>query len=485
MRAIPVDHPRCRGTWKKAFSAHGLAISSLISTLGLWCLIAPESAAQEQARSQESSDSRADPLARAREYADQGSYEAAAREYSKILGIAEQQFGADSADLSSLLNEIGVCYFKLGEIETAETFLRRAVDNGSRAEVVDQERQATLLNNLAALYQRQEQLQKAEPLYLEARGILRSLLGPEHQRTLFLESELGILYLKMGRTDEGIAALETFLEAAGRGGWGEPLDMAERWEDLGRVYRRNGQNEKGLEASREAVRILHSALAPEHPRVIAGLSGLAVVLAESERFEEAEELFRQVLELQEKSFGSGHLSVGMTLGNLAGLRSQQGRREEALTLARQSSTNLLVNCGSSRKEAICERAFERHGRLLEALGVGDEQGLEPASPPPQPTRATVEEKPKHLDTVYRAQVRSVKRLADAEAEVKQLVEKLSSALEESKPAIEQVELPGKGTWYRVQFGEFTDAASAQRLCDRLLENGLEGCWVAKARRGAS
>lgn len=457
--------------------------SSLLTTLLLFfCPLSTELVAQAP------DSSRPDPLARARELAGAGEHEAAVQEYLEVLGIAEQHFGGDSPDICGLLNEIGFSYFHLGDLENAERFFRRAVDNGAREEPIDHQRQATMLNNLAALYQRLESFAEAEPLYLEARDLLRTELGPSHRRAIFLDGELGVLYLKMGRVEEGIEALSSYLEASEGAEWADPLETAERWQALGQALGQQGRTEEALAASGKGIRLLETKVSPEDPRFLAGLSARAVELAEAGSFEEAEETFRRLLELQEKVFGARHLSIGVTLGNLASLRSQQGRRDEALDLARQSSTHLLASCGSSRDAPICSKAFERHAILLESLGVGTDGDQElvggvaaegepevahtsPGSTDAAGARAT--------KGVFRAQLRSFQDRVEAESVAAELAEQYSEVLAGVRSVVEQVELEGRGTWFRVQFGEFEEASAARRLCNRLAAAGLEGCWVAR------
>ncbi len=45
------------------------------------------------------------------------------------------------------------------------------------------------------------------------------------------------------------------------------------------------------------------------------------------------------------------------------------------------------------------------------------------------------------------------------------------------PSIKPAEIPGKGTWYRLRVGGFTDKASARGVCDQLASNG-QACIIA-------
>jgi cell division protein FtsN len=47
-----------------------------------------------------------------------------------------------------------------------------------------------------------------------------------------------------------------------------------------------------------------------------------------------------------------------------------------------------------------------------------------------------------------------------------------------EPDIREVQLPGKGTWYRLRIGSFASIADANTLCARLKSGGAN-CFPAK------
>ncbi len=59
------------------------------------------------------------------------------------------------------------------------------------------------------------------------------------------------------------------------------------------------------------------------------LNNLANLLQDMGRHDEAEPLFRQALEIDEKTIGTQHPEYAMHLGNLAGLLRAMGRTDEA------------------------------------------------------------------------------------------------------------------------------------------------------------
>ena len=63
------------------------------------------------------------------------------------------------------------------------------------------------------------------------------------------------------------------------------------------------------------------------------------------------------------------------------------------------------------------------------------------------------------------------------AELEALRKKLASILGGLPVRIQPVDLPGMGTWYRLQAGAFERRDDAAALCDRLAQAGHDSCWV--------
>ena len=70
-------------------------------------------------------------------------------------------------------------------------------------------------------------------------------------------------------------------------------------------------------------------LGEEHPSVASSLNNLAGLYKSQGRYEEAEPLYIQALDMRKKLLGEEHPDVATSLNNLAGLYSSQGRYEEA------------------------------------------------------------------------------------------------------------------------------------------------------------
>ncbi|KAH6874575.1 Tetratricopeptide repeat-domain-containing protein, partial [Thelonectria olida] len=77
-------------------------------------------------------------------------------------------------------------------------------------------------------------------------------------------------------------------------------------------------------------------LSKEHPSVLAIMNNLAVLLNSLGKYEAAEKMHRQTLELREKLFGKEHPSTLDSMNNLAVILDRLGKSEEAERMYRQT-----------------------------------------------------------------------------------------------------------------------------------------------------
>ena len=122
------------------------------------------------------------------------------------------------------------------------------------------------LAQLAHLYWREEQPEKALPLIEEAAAIDQARLGATHPFLADDFFDLALIYDAMKRGDAALRALQTALEILERGAGGETVRVAYVEIELSRLYRGRGQDAEADAAFQDARRILNKAEAEEHKR---------------------------------------------------------------------------------------------------------------------------------------------------------------------------------------------------------------------------
>jgi len=102
------------------------------------------------------------------------------------------------------------------------------------------------------------------------------------------------------------------------------------------------------------------------------INGLAIDLRESGALEEAETLFRELLEARQQVLKPSDFGIGKALGGLAKTLEGTGRLEEAAAIALQALDHRLEHEGpdswwTNRKRLDLARVLQKLGRNSEAL----------------------------------------------------------------------------------------------------------------------
>ncbi|MCL6607288.1 MAG: tetratricopeptide repeat protein [Geminicoccaceae bacterium] len=136
-----------------------------------------------------------------------GKLEEAAREFEKVLELAERALGPDDPRLAVDLNNLGEVYRRMGRLDRAAELLRRAIRldeaAGGRGPAL-----ATSLNNLGLVLRAQGRLDTAADLYRRALALLENSLGPDHPDTARALNNLAQLELERGDVRNALSLQE-------------------------------------------------------------------------------------------------------------------------------------------------------------------------------------------------------------------------------------------------------------------------------------
>jgi tetratricopeptide (TPR) repeat protein len=195
---------------------------------------------------------------------------------------------------------------------------------------------ATSLNNLASLYQVMGEYAKAEPLYQEAFGILRKVLGPENPDTATSLDNLGKLYQEMHEYAKAEALLQEALRIRQKVLGPEHPSTATSLNNLAELYRAMREYAKAEPLYQEALGILRKVLGPEHSKTATSLNNLAELYEEMGEYAKAEPLLQEALQIRQKILGSEHPDTANSLNNLAELYEDMGEYAKAEPLLQEA-----------------------------------------------------------------------------------------------------------------------------------------------------
>jgi tetratricopeptide (TPR) repeat protein len=246
-------------------------------------------------------------------------YSLAIEDYQEALKLPDKEtntafFKIDSKDkmatgistMSSMnwdiLNNIGLCYFEMGDHFQALNYFNEALGQNPDS--------AHVLINRAKCYEAQDELELAVKDY---KAILAS--NPEH---IIASFNLLQIEKSLQNNDQALESLDLFIE--------NNPNIADGYESRGLYHFEENQYEKALSDFEAAVRL--------EPSSIEYKFNLALALEKNEKFELAELQFLEVIELDHRHSAA--------FFNLANMQFKSGRYEDAITyytMARHHDTN--------------------------------------------------------------------------------------------------------------------------------------------------
>ncbi|MEM7354377.1 MAG: tetratricopeptide repeat protein, partial [Acidobacteriota bacterium] len=252
-----------------------------------------------------------------------GEYEQA--EATRRLGLSLMKSTADTDPRQMAIAVVhqGNYYCVRNDLKRAVVAFRRALAMFQRAVGQSHPDVAVTLTNIGACHSMAGEYQRAKRLYLRAIKILEKTVGPHHRDVAILLCRLGILYRRKGKFDQASSYLDRALE---------------NFEQVEQNY----QN------------------------IAYALFQRARVFVECMDLSSGEMLYRQAAEIQRHRLGPKNQQLLETLTALSELLVQQGRNEEANTLYRQ-----VIDTTRQATEGDPENCRTRTIRAAALMGLGD------------------------------------------------------------------------------------------------------------------
>lgn len=283
-----------------------------------------------------------------------------------------------------LARVIGHTYFRLGELETAERLLRRAVELQRLPDeaAVQHEFLAEALVELGDVLRTRGNFREAATVLAEALERFeaqhaRSEVGARGEpdgNIAVTWNNLGLVHLQLGDAEAGAAAaqrsvaMERALIALGRG---RPVQLATSLVNLGSSQILRGRYAEALRALEEGMELhlVHSG--PEAPLTLLAMNNRAVALRGLGRYDESVEILRQVVDVRDRTFPRPHFERASGLGNLANLLHLSGRTLEAEPLLRAALEEHIASLppghhSTARSRYLLGTFLVAEGRLEEA-----------------------------------------------------------------------------------------------------------------------
>jgi tetratricopeptide (TPR) repeat protein len=227
-------------------------------------------------------------------YSDLGRLTEAAELYRAVLAHDEETLGPDDPITANTMHNLAIVYRDLGRYADAIGLLEHAIDIKEAALGREHPQMIPSLTALAGAYMLSGEHHLAEGLLLHSIALTGQLLGPEHPSMGVAVGELGKLYLRMERTEEGrdqlLRALPILIAARGEA----DIDSLIVRERLATAHETLGDLDAAVQALEPAFVASAEAHGPDHPDTVALAQRIAELLRQLGRPEAADGYEQQV-----------------------------------------------------------------------------------------------------------------------------------------------------------------------------------------------
>ncbi len=269
---------------------------------------------------------------------------------------------AVASEVAAGRRSLGILAWRAGRHQEAEELLGSALALSEG----DDERVATLLNDLAVLLLDLHRLDEAEPLFRRSLAMREARYGRRHPDVAAVLGGLGFLLRVRERFDES-EALQREALAIRRTALGpDHPQVAANLNNLALLELATGRLEEAGHSLRQAAAIWEKVFGHDHPQVTVALQALARIARREQRLDEAEALLLQCVEILEASYGSEHKRLGPVLNSLGVLYWNQGKHREAEPILRR--TLALYTATLGEKNSRVGYPLSNLGLVLWRLG---------------------------------------------------------------------------------------------------------------------
>ena len=263
-----------------------------------------------------------------------GDLASAASMAERLLHEREKRYGPEDTETGFALNALGVVRLEQGRYREAEPLLSKALAIRTKASDEDDAELARLLGNLGRAKQELSRFDAAEELFKRALSIYaNALVQPADVGHGF--TNLGGLYLRQSRYAEAeeayLTALAAYKNAERSAARGSRLPwVAKSLNNLANVYIDLAKYDEAESLLKQAVEMLERDFGANYPLLTRSLGALGALYGEQGRYGDAEAQLARAVQLAEQS-GSGFL-IATALNNLATHYHVEGRHVEAESL---------------------------------------------------------------------------------------------------------------------------------------------------------
>ena len=238
---------------------------------------------------------------------EQGKYLVAAEKFRKALHDLETAMINDER-LAMTLNNLALCYCAQGKHKEADPLYQRALSIDQSSGSASRLMLAEDFSNIASHYRKQDMYSQAEPLYLQALNIWKEELGEDSAEVGRCLNNLGILYCEQGQPEKGIEYFNKSLNITEKVYGSKSKECAETLVNLAATYCGLNRCEEADPLFEKGIRILEYTVDPIHSELLDAMEAYLIHLKKVGRDEKAQEVTADIARFKKRTNGGlfGH-----------------------------------------------------------------------------------------------------------------------------------------------------------------------------------
>jgi serine/threonine-protein kinase len=169
--------------------------------------------------------------------------------------------------------------------------------------------------------------------------------GENHADTLFVAGELGKIYARSGQRERGLALLEQVYAQQQRIYHGPTKESLSTLQSLSEVLADMSRFDRALELRQRYLQQARALYGDNNGDVAVGYANLGTLYFADGRYAEAADAYRRAQDLYSRLYSPQHAGAMISQGNYADALREQGRASEALPLQREAAAAMAALFG--------------------------------------------------------------------------------------------------------------------------------------------
>ncbi len=253
--------------------------------------------------------------------------------YRRLVDLRSRLLGPDGPEAIAARNRLCWAVVAQGRLENGEPMAVATYDACKRTFGEEHEATAEAANNLGEVRSQQGRYAEAVALRRRASRVASSLLGPDHETTLIIDSDLAVSLVRVGEPAEATPLLQSVVARRRRLHPRHP-EMASTLSNLGGSLVAVGRYPEAEVVLKETIALSKETGGSTHPVTLASLNLISCAWEGQERWREAEQGFHEVLKERIRADGGKppSFTTRRTMAFLARLYAKQQRWSDAAPL---------------------------------------------------------------------------------------------------------------------------------------------------------